>query len=206
PGGPGTASRPTDFPGSGGTSLGVEKRKLGLILVECGPGALGAQVTKLLVELIQILKVPVNRGETDVGDVVLRPQLLHDELADEPALDLLGRDLRDPVFDRVHHLLDLGTGDGTLRAGQPDGAQDLLTVVRLGGTVPFQDEKGALLHVLVRGEATITVETFAPAADRPSLAAGARVDDAVLGALAVRTTHLPPDRLKPPAGLAVLLR
>jgi len=52
-------------------------------------------VLKLGAELTHVFEVAIHRGEADVGDLVERPQALHDQFADFPAR-YLGRAARDP--------------------------------------------------------------------------------------------------------------
>src|SRR5690606_5833351 len=146
------------------------------------------------VELLEVLEVPVDRGETDVRNVVERLQPVHDELTDLAARDLVAARARDCILDVVHEGLDLAAADRPLRARDPDRIDDLAPVVRLRGAVALRDLQAPLLDVLVGRKAAPAVDALATPSHGAPLLTRARVDDPVLQAVAVGAAHLSAER------------
>src|SRR5690606_30390130 len=93
PGDPGRASPPPTvrstssyllgrIPGDGRAGITRHQRQFLLIAAQLTPGAAFVQLPQLLVEFSEVLKVPVDGREADVGDVVAHLEPLHHHLAD----------------------------------------------------------------------------------------------------------------------------
>src|SRR5690606_17238037 len=165
------------------------KGKLTLISKELPVRLAGVEVLELLVELGQILEVPVHGGEADVRDVVPGLQPFHHHLPQPEALDLHGVGAVQRVLDLLDQGVDVRSPHGPLGGGHLDAAEQLAAVVGLDLPPALHHLQRPLLHVLVGGEAAAAAEAFAAAAHRPPLAAGARVDDAVFHVMADGTAH-----------------
>src|SRR6266536_6148804 len=142
----------------------------------------------LALEVGDVLEALVHGREPQVRDRVERLQTLEDRQADALARDLRARG--------PHLLLDLGrqrrhrpVGDRTTGHRALDAGLELVARKRLLGARSLDDDQGQLLETFVGREATTARDALAPSPDGRSVVRRPRVDDLVLGRLAVGTTH-----------------
>src|SRR5690606_14075120 len=132
-----------------------------------------AQLPQFFVELIDILKVPVDRGETDVGHVVAGFQPFHDQLADQSGLDLVDGPLEQLLLDLSDNRLDFFIRYRTFDAGQPDGAQQFAPVEGFDGAIAFDHLELPFFDVFVGREAAAARQALAPATHGSAFTAAA---------------------------------
>src|SRR5476651_2426741 len=142
-----------------------------------------------ILELGEVFKVFVDRGETDVGNLVEALQFLHDELADVAGIDFALSAGEQFFLDGEHGRVDGGGGHRTLAQRQHQ------TAAQLGGgelgavAVLLDDEGHDQLDALIRGKSFITFSAAPTAAYRVALLRYARIEDLRVFVLAERTFH-----------------
>src|SRR5213593_2110950 len=143
----------------------------------------------LLDELADVLELPVDRGEADVGDRVQALQMVHHYPAELLAADLflgalvqLGFDLDDDVVDGLHP-------DRSLLARLQDGPSELLAVEGLAAAVALDHVRQHVLDVFIGRVPSVALEALAAAPDELPVPAHSRVDDPILRVTAKRALH-----------------
>jgi len=147
------------------------------------------EVLELAHELLDILKLSVDRGKADVGYWIEGVQLLHDALADFAGWDLTLELLREFSLQLIDELLKIVHADGTFLARLDKAGEELVSVKRFAAAVFFDDHERLLFDVLVRRESLAAAQTLSPSTDRYTVGTGARIDDLILLVAAERTFH-----------------
>src|SRR5271169_2182017 len=143
-----------------------------------------------IAEILGLAEVPVDRGETDIGNLIEARQRLHDEASDHVARDIgLARTLQLPHqrVDNAFHSLRL---ERALAQRNVDRSGQLVSVE--GFAVPIFLDHGQLaqLHPLESREAGAAIWAEPPASDRTAIVCRTRI--LYLGVIgsAKRTAHL----------------
>ena len=153
--------------------------------------AFRTQRGNLVLEIRERLESPVDRGESQVGDLVEVTQRPQDGQAHLMRGDLPAAAAPDRVLDPLGQDRELVLADRPALAGPPDAADDLVPVERLGDAAALghhEDDR------LLGGEPPAARRARPPTADRRAVLGGPAVDDPAVGMLAIRTvhaTHLP---------------
>src|SRR5262249_31686698 len=147
------------------------------------------QLVDGLRELRDVLEGLVDRGKAYVGDLIQPLEMIHHQLADLTAADLLLGSLVQPGLDVGHHLVDTGQADRPLGARLEDGGPQLLAIELFPAAVLLGDVKRHVLDVLVGRVAAAALQALAAPADELAVPSDPRIDDAVLGVTAERTLH-----------------
>src|SRR5712692_5247433 len=147
------------------------------------------QVLELQQELVDILELPVDGGEADVGNLVQLPEPVHDEGADLRRRDLPLFAVVQAAFDLVHDGVETGGRHRTLLAGLHQPGVQLLAIEALPPPILLHDHVGDLLDRLVGGEAPPAADAFPTPANDFSFATLARIDDPIVPGAAKRTFH-----------------
>src|SRR5215831_8069862 len=153
--------------------------------------AFAAQRGDLLLEVRQRLKSPVDRGESQVGDLVKVTKRPQDRQAHLVRGHLAAAAAPDHVLHPLGQDRELVLADRPALAGPPDAADDLVAVEGLGhaAALGHHEDDG-----LLGGEAAPAGRARPPAADRRAVLGGPAVDDPAVGMPTIRTvhaTHLP---------------
>ena len=140
-------------------------------------------------EIVKVLKLAVNAGEANIGDLVQLEQVPHGDLADHVAFDfslMIGQDF---PLDRGGQLLDLFLRHGTFPAGPHDAAHDFFAIEGLFLLVLLDDRDLQFGHPFKRGVAISTLVAMAAAANHEAVVTRSAINDAVVIFAANRTTH-----------------
>src|SRR2546427_2505127 len=142
-----------------------------------------------LAEVVDALKILVDGGEADIGDIVHLLQLAHHHLADHAARDLALAEREDALLDPVDRLVHvLGRHRPLVQRAHEAGA-DLLAVVGNAGAVGLDHHGHRELDALVGGEALAAGLALAPPARAVAVLGLARVDHRGVLGLAERAFH-----------------
>src|SRR5208282_1416373 len=147
------------------------------------------QILQLIHELFHILEIQIYRRESHVGDLVVFPEPIHDQLAQLAGLALTLRRLDHERFRLVHDLLQFADRYRTLFAGAEQSVKNFLPVEFLAAPVFFNHHVGNFVDALVGREALAALQTLAPPPDRFRFLALARVHYLVIGKSAKGTFH-----------------
>ena len=147
-------------------------------------------------EGLDVLKLAIDGGKTDVGHVVDVHQLLHHVLADLVGGHLALQAVLDLGLDIVHRLLQAIQGDRTLLAGAQQAAEHLVPIEGLAGLILLHHHDGEILHHLIGGKALAATNTLAATADTAILVGRTGIDHAAVGLSAKGAFHngVPPHR------------
>src|SRR5262245_43966390 len=147
------------------------------------------QSLHLVHELRDVLELPIDRGEADVGHLVELLQMLHDQIAQLEGRDLLLRPLVQPRLDVGDDVVHGLHAYGSLLTRLQNGAAELLAVEGLAPPIALDDAREHVLDVLVRGVAAVALEAGAPAPDELPLTADAGIDHPILAVAAEGALH-----------------
>src|SRR3954454_8777782 len=141
-------------------------------------------------KILRFPEIAVDRGKTDVGDLIEDRERLHDLLA-----DLLGADFGltrtfELAHQRIDHALDPLRLDRSLTQRDIDRPGELFTVERLALAVFLDHGQLAKLDPLKCGEARGASGAETPAPYRRPVVGRARILDLGVIRTAERTTHL----------------
>src|SRR5205807_839208 len=168
--------------------LGLRGR-LGL----CGGRRLGLVVAlkalHLVDELADVLELPVDRSEAHVGHGVELLEVLHHDLPELLARDLLLGAIVELRLDLANDVVDRLDADRPLLARFQNRGAELLAVEGLAPAVPLDDVRQDILDVLVGRVPPVALEALTPAPDELALAPDPRVDDPILRVTAKRAFH-----------------
>src|SRR5215469_7235520 len=148
--------------------------------------AFGAQRGYLCLEVGQRLEAAVDRGESQVGDLVELAERAQDRQADVVRWDLSAATAPDHVLHPLGQDRELILADRPALAGAPDASDDLVPVERLGDTAALghhEDDR------LLGREAAAAGRARPPAADRRAVLGRPAVDDPAVRMPAVRAVH-----------------
>src|SRR6184192_2808534 len=145
------------------------------------PSRLGAARTQYLfdlsLDLLEVHELSVDRGESDVCDLVQVPQAFHDHLADLAARDLYAAGAAELGLDVVDDRAQALRGDVALFGGLLQAVEELLGIEVLAAPVLLGDEEGHRFDAFVCGKALPTLQALTAASDRLPHLGVARVDD-----------------------------
>src|SRR5882724_6467751 len=130
---------------------------------------LTAQPLDLIVEGLYILKMAIHRGKSHVSHFVELPQLLHDELADDPGRYLPVTDNPYLVSNTAQGLINGLTRNRPLLQGLLHPGAQLRLVIRLANVVRLHDDGHHQLGSLERSEPLAAGQTFTPTTYLPPL-------------------------------------
>ena len=148
------------------------------------------QFLQLIHKCTDILKLPVYRRKTDIGDRIQILQMIHHDLSDLCAGYLLLRRAEDLSLDRIHHTLDLPDRDRPFVAGAEHAVLDLLTVILLSGLILFDHSQRDRLHLFIGGK-TFSAGIAHPAApDRIGILHRSGIHDPCVILITIWTSHL----------------
>src|SRR6516162_3232653 len=142
-----------------------------------------------IAEILRLAEIPVDRGETDIGNLIEARQRLHDEASDHITRDIdLARTLQLP-HQRVDDALDALGLERPLAQGDVDRSGELVSVE--GFAVPIFLDHGQLaqLHPLESREAGAAIWAEPPASDRAAIVCRTRILYLRLIGPAKRTAH-----------------
>ena len=151
--------------------------------------ALLSQRFQLVHELVDVFELAVDRGETNIGDLIQLMKLFHQLFTDDPALDFGFAHFLNAFLDAIRHVFDGGGTDRPFFAGLLEAGENFCTVERLPAAVLLHHHGKDFLDTFVGGVATLAAETFAAAANHLAFLRHARVDDLVFEFIAERTFH-----------------
>src|SRR5580704_808937 len=147
------------------------------------------QVSQLVHEFFDIFEIQVDRGETDIGYLVVAPQAIHDELTEFAGLALALLRLDDEGFGFIDDLLEFADGDGPLLAGAQQAVENFLAVELFAAAVFLDHHVRDFVDTLVGGKPLAALQAFAASADGFRLLALAGVDYLIFSKSAKRTFH-----------------
>ncbi len=146
------------------------------------------QPPHLLLELIDILELPVHGCEADVGNLVELGERLHHIHPDGQRCHFLL--VRRPLlFQCREETINLFLRHRTLGAAEPDAAFQLATAVGLARAVTLHDNQVAELLPLERGEAVTALGALTPPPNRPTFLRDAGIDNGRVFMLAAGAVH-----------------
>ena len=120
---------------------------------------------QLVHKCVDILKLPVYRGKTHIGNRIQIFEPVHHQLSDHPAGNLLFPPVEDLRLHIVHQLRDLICAHRALMTGAKHSRLNLGTVIGLSVIVLFDHDQGNGLHLLVGGETPAALVADTAAAD-----------------------------------------
>src|ERR1051326_4176321 len=147
------------------------------------------QVLQFIEKGLDILEVPVDRGEAHVGDLIELLQLLHEHFSYISSRKLAVKAVSQPAFDRIHYFGQLGHGDRPLFTGFEQPGKDLLPVEFLASAVLLDHHVGDLVAALVGGEAALAFFALPAPPDDIAFLALPRIDHAILFVAAEGAGH-----------------
>lgn len=115
---------------------------------------------------MDVLKLPINRGEANIGYSIQAVKLLHHLLADLRALDLSFAFLLEIGLDPVNALLDDIDADRPLFTGLLQAIEDLNPIEGFSPSILLNDHRERILCSLTCGKALLTFEALPPPTDR----------------------------------------
>src|SRR5690606_33155185 len=150
-----------------------------------------AQPLDLALELGHVLEAAVDGRETHVRDLVETAQLLHDQIADQPARHLALAERLQVMHDPLNRLLDVLRLHRPLLQRREHAVAELRLVERLAALVALRHLRQQELGRLERREALVAGQTLAASAHLPALAGEPRVDHLRVLVIAERAVHQP---------------
>jgi hypothetical protein len=99
------------------------------------------EFVELVEELPNVLKVPVDAGETHVCDRVQASELVQDVLSKSPRKNLLISGVDEPPLHLVQETLECFGRHGSLYASAPEASKQLGPVVGLSPAVVLDDQR-----------------------------------------------------------------
>ena len=116
-------------------------------------------------ELINVLKIPVNAGKAHVSDFVELFEFAHDEFADAGGLDFAQAQVEEFFFDALDGAVDLLGAHGPLAQGQVHGGEQFGAFKLDAATVFFDDGREVDVRAFISGEALFARSALAAAAN-----------------------------------------
>ena len=150
------------------------------------------QAFHLFHELVDVLELPVHRGEPHVRDLVQIVEAAHDQLSDLGRGDLPVGLLGQPAFDVVHDLFELRHAHRSFLDGLGEPAHQLVAIEGLAPPVLLHDHEVDLLDPLVGREAPVALQALPAAADDVAVLAFAGVHHFLRHGATVRAAHSSP--------------
>src|SRR6266487_657256 len=147
------------------------------------------QTLELIEESLLVLKIPVDRREPHIGDLIDFPQALHQVFSYFCSRYLTVRGVADLRFDPVDHLRQLRHTHRALLTGLQETYQNLLPIEFLAPSVLLNDHVRDFVDPLIRGEPALASQAFPPAADGVAFLSLSGIHDFILQVIAKRTLH-----------------
>ncbi len=142
----------------------------------------------LVADLVQVVHLEVDDGETDVGDVIEFFQSGDGHIADHAGGYFGTAKLLQGGFDLSDKLVDLPGGNGALGAGQAQPVGELFPVEFLARAVLLHDQGGVEYGALIGAEA-LTAVIALPASAHPAAVIVGGIQNRGLIVLAVRAAQ-----------------
>lgn len=142
----------------------------------------------LFLERFDIVKLPIDRCKTKIGNLVYFLEFGHDKLADQLALDFWPLRM-EFSFDFVGYLVEDIHTDGALAAGAHHAELDLVAVKGFFASITLDDLEFAIAP-LVSGKAFLTFGALSPAAHGDRGIIFPRINNLRLSSRAIWTQHL----------------
>ena len=133
------------------------------------------QLIQLIHKGADVLELAIDGSEADIGNLIYALQLIHDQLADLSRGNFPFHLVLQCLLDLAGDLLQRSHGNGTLFTGLQHAAQQLALVKGLAAAVTLDDHQRKTFHDLIGGEALVTLQTFAAAANAAALLSGTGV-------------------------------
>jgi hypothetical protein len=143
----------------------------------------------VMADIAHIAKLPVNRGETDIGHAVEPLQFLHDFLPHHGRGNLPALMFPAGLLDIVHHGFDGVHADGAFFTGLFDAGDDLHPVERFPPSVLLHHHGQNVFDIFIGGETLFAGEALPPAPDGAAVLADPGINDPVFAVGAERTFH-----------------
>src|SRR3989304_1392275 len=143
----------------------------------------------LVQDLADVLELPVHGGEADVSHLVELLEVLHHQVPELQARDLLLGPVVEALLDVGHDVVHRLHPHRALLARLEDRGAQLLAVEGLAPAIPLDHHGEHVLDVLVGRVAAAALEALPAAADELSLPPHAGVHHAVLRMAAERALH-----------------
>src|SRR3990172_6059087 len=141
-------------------------------------------------ELVRVLEVAIDGGESHVGHLVQALELRHHELTDLGGGELLVGAVVETLLQLVHDRLEPGHGNRALLAGFEDPAHQFLAVEPLAPAVLFHHSIVDAIYPFIAREPPPAFQTLAAAPYGLAFLSLSLIDDLVRQMAAKRTFHL----------------
>jgi len=139
---------------------------------------------------MDVLKLSVDGGKTDIGDPIEAVELLHDLLSDFSAFDLPFSFFLKIGLNPVDALLDDIDADGSFFTGLLKAIEDFNPIKRFSSSIFLDDQRKGILCPFTRGKTFLAFEAFPPAADRLLVFSHAGINDFAFWMITERAFHL----------------
>src|SRR4030043_1052811 len=139
---------------------------------------------------MDVLKLPVHRGETDIGDPIEAVQFLHPLLPDLRAFDLSLPSFLKIRLDPVDALFNHIDADGPFFAGLLQAIEDFDPVEGFPPSVFFDDQRKGILRPLTRGKTLLAFEALPPPPYHLLVLAQTGINNLAFEMITKRTFHL----------------
>ena len=146
-------------------------------------------LVKLVHEGVDVLELSVNRGKSDISNLVDALLFFHGIGADHVGRDLAVKGVLQQILDLVNDLLKSINGDRTLFTGSHHTVEELVSVKRLARLVLLDDYHRNALDDLVGCESFAAIETFSSATDPFALIRWAGINNFAFIKAAIWTLH-----------------
>ena len=147
------------------------------------------EVFQLIHELLNILKLPVDRGKTNIGHTVQMMELRHDLLSDLGTPHFPLSPLLEIELNPVDDLLNLINADRPLLTGFFQAIKNFETVEGLPPSILLDNEGKGILGSFTCGEPLLASQAFSPSADGILLLAKAGIDHFAFSLITKRALH-----------------
>ena len=148
------------------------------------------KVVELVHKGVYIPELTVNRGKSDISDLVDTLELIHGKLADLKGRNLSVERTLKRRLDFIHGLFEGFKRNGTLFAGAHKAVYKLCAVELLAGFVPLDHNYGKAFHHLIGCETLFAGKAFSPAAYAGALVGGTGIYNLAFFISAKRTSHV----------------
>jgi len=143
----------------------------------------------LVLELVDVLEAAVDRGEAHVRNFVERPQLFHDQLANQPGRNFALTHGAEFVNEVPNGLLELVAGNRALLESTHHAVAQFVFIKRLAAAVVLDQPRHDEFSGLEGRETFIARQALPAPSDLPALARETRVYDLGFIVGAKRTVH-----------------
>jgi hypothetical protein len=148
-----------------------------------------AQSLDFLIELVQIVKLPIDAGEANIGHTVQFAKETQDQFSNVGGGDFPVHGRGDIPFDKVREALDSLGGYGPFLASGKQSTNNFMTIKGFPNPIFFHDHERDRFYRFMGGEAQAAFEALPPPSDKISLGPGTRVDNFAFEIATVGTEH-----------------